>query len=100
MPELRVLTKGRRVLAGLVGAVLLASAPPVYAGSASHPKPVRTTERSAPAGAQVGFAAGETTTSCNSTDPSFCPRNTANYTPAVWSVLRDTHAALDLNIEY
>jgi hypothetical protein len=49
---------------------------------------------------EVGFAAGETTTSCQSSDPSLCPRNVSNYTPAMWDVLRSTHGALYFDIEY
>src|SRR5438128_2698055 len=100
MLPLTVLARRRRVLAGLIGGLLLASAPAVLAESGAHPLAGRASGPSAASGAQVGFAAGETTTQCRSTDPTFCPRNTTNYTPALWSALRNTHAALYLNIEY
>lgn len=91
-------TKGQRKLpaltAALLAVVLVASAPASLADTANGPLGVPT------AATQVGFAAGETTTQCLASDPSFCPRNTKNYTPAVWQVLRNTHATLYMNIEY
>ena len=79
-----MLTKG---VAALTALVLVAWGPDVGATSSR-----RVTE--------VGFAAGETTRSCPSIEPTFCPRDLTNYTPAMWDVLRRAHGALDLNIEY
>src|SRR5689334_8407059 len=76
-----------KTAAALTACALLAWGPDVGAT-----QPRRATE--------VGFAAGETTTQCRSTEPTFCPRDVSNYTPAMWDVLRSTHAALYLNVEY
>src|SRR5258708_32863838 len=90
----------RRAVAAVVAAFFVAWCPASLAG------PVQAAARPASAhggplpGAQVGFAAGETDTQCLARDPSFCPRNTANYTSSLWGVLRATHAALYMNIEY
>ncbi len=74
------------------------ASPSVAASSAKEALP--TSGRDNAPGAQVGFAAGDTDTGCLARDPTFCPRSTKNYTPAVWRVLESTHAALYMNIEY
>jgi len=76
-----------KAVAVLTACVLLAWGPDVGATQRHHVT-------------EVGFAAGETTTSCMSTEPTFCPRDLTNYTPALWDVLRGTHGALYLNVEY
>ena len=88
----------RGLLAALAACMFIAWCPATLARQATERSTSAT--RGATLGAQVGFAAGETDTGCMAQDPSFCPRNTANYTPAVWSVLRSAGAALYLNIEY
>jgi hypothetical protein len=85
------------VMAGVFAASCLAS---LAQSSTKGPPALASTRGGVSRGAQVGFAAGETDTQCLAKDPSFCPRNTTNYTPAVWSVLRASHAALYMNIEY
>jgi hypothetical protein len=90
----------RRALLVAVCSLLLAVAPPSLADSPTRRGASLASSRARLAGPLIGFAAGETDTQCVARDPSYCPRNTTNYTPAVWQVLARTHAALYMNIEY
>ncbi len=93
-------TKRRAALVAVVSCLFLAFFPPSLAASSIKPAASLASAPGRVSGAQVGFAAGDADMQCVARDPSFCPRNTKNYTSAVWRVLQSTHAALYMNIEY
>ena len=80
----------RRLLIGAVAGCLLAAVMPA----------ARATTSASVRGAQVGFWAGETNTSCLSIDQSFCPRDLSAYTPAVWDALATEHGSLYMDLVY
>ena len=99
MSELRT-RRARRVISGSVALFLVAVTPAALARPAHEAPTAPPTRAVAPSGPQVGFAAGNAVTGCFAQDPTFCPRDTKNYTPEVWQVLQESHAALYMDIEY
>jgi hypothetical protein len=52
---------------------------------------------------RIGFWAGENPTlspSCVGYDPVTCPRNTTNYTPALWSLLKANNSFINMDLVY
>lgn len=81
-----------KTAAGLALLCLLAAGLPSVAqagGSSRHP-----------AAAQVGFWTGQNTQNCHNTDPTTCPRDLSEFTPAVWQALRAGHGALYFDLVY
>lgn len=71
-----------------VGSLLLAAAATLAARPALASTP------------QIGFWAGESISLCLGYDPVTCPRNTANYTPALWSLLKQNNSFLYFDLVY
>ncbi|MGH8460996.1 MAG: hypothetical protein ACRESS_05275 [Stenotrophobium sp.] len=49
---------------------------------------------------RIGFWAGESVNACVGYDPLTCPRNVANYTPALWNLLKTNNSFLDMDLIY
>jgi len=54
----------------------------------------------AAAAPRIGFWAGETVTTCNSTDPVTCPRDVSNYSTALWDKLKANNSFVYMDLVY